>query len=859
MSCIPVEEITTPTPSSRALVPLVKVATVIKADESTLRRWIPKRLISAQLIAGDWHIDVTTLPIKYRARYMAHVAAHTDTTAPLALAGDAETPSRYALAPSNVRERATYRYEAACSLADARAKRLPHESLAEVEQRWLRKFQRRHSKKKPVSLRTVKAWVAMLEAAGGDINVLVDRNDGAKQRGSRIPAPARQMFRDQWLRAHQPNIALIHRNVTIEAERRGWGPLPTYLTFWRYATEHLPKLVRRLLRDNAANRRTVLPYVVRDPSTLPAYHTIQSDIRQLDVPVRCDNGCDLCSARKKPGKRKRGHFPFWIAFIDIRSRRLLGSMLTIDVPTSKEILQVYRGIVAENGLNVRVYLDNGSNYRKAFGKALKRHGLTEWNGPSENELQPRFATFGVVATYALPWNAQAKPIESMLRRYLLQFDQDFDTYRGALSEKNEFAREVHRNPQNLPTLSEMAHLLNLQIDDYNTTPHTGKGMDGRTPDDVFYDPALRLPRRDPDASFAYLFFDLINGGRVVGRLGVRDKGRHYRLQSLRKHLEYYGERVDVRVNPANPLESMVYDRRNGAFICRAVADANCASYTTKDELTNRLIRRVFSDDAELVRMANEYVEGAADRLREYRLGKIAYLEERLRQNAARRQEAEARLSDALGRSVTVIGPLSSAARNEEAAPNDEFTVEALLDILDADEEPVALERQPPAPNTADTSKRPTSPPEPTRHEGLCVAAPRSEQPATHRRQRRHPKLTPQAIAKQLGTTFGTLRRYMQGLLSWPPGLKDEYEALEALARTTPHDAVIVLPEPKQPKFRLAGDLTYAALARELGISRESVQRNKRSGKWPTDEMRERFEAHERRRAALLATETKNWR
>lgn len=63
---------------------------------------------------------------------------------------------------------------------------------------------------------------------------------------------------------------------------------------------------------------------------------------------------------------------------------------------------------------------------------------------------------------------------------------------------------------------------------------------------MFFDPAIRMPVREPDESFGYLFFDLVGGGRVVGYNGVRHDGRIYRLTSLQKHLEYWGERVDVR-------------------------------------------------------------------------------------------------------------------------------------------------------------------------------------------------------------------------------------------------------------------------------------------------------------------------
>lgn len=840
MSCLPIESlahVSEVADSESAFVPLVELAEAIDVDPSTIRRWIPRRGVSARLVRGDWEVDPATLPAKYRARYAGHRAERGSdvSPAPLSLAAPDAKVNRYRVAPAKGRGRAMYRHEAVDCWKKARANRRPGETLAEVEARAIRNFNRRHPKRKPISVRAVKVWAALLDAASGDISALVDGNDGTKQRGRRIPEPARQMFKDEWLRSHEPNLALIYRNVGHVAKQRGWGEMPSYDTFWRFGTKDLPKLVRALLRGSADRPRNVLPYVERDPNTLAPYHTIQSDIRQIDVPVRCDKGCAVCAdiegdaepagvARRK-GKKKRGHFPYWIVYIDIRSRRILGTELCIDTPTSTQILAVFRRITSENGLTWRVYLDNGSNYRKAFGKQLRREGRQEWDGPSESEARARFATFGVEVTYALPYNAQGKgSVESVLRTFRYRFDEDFEAYRGSLANKSDFARELYERPGELPTLSEMAYLLQLAINEYNSTPHGGKGMDGRTPDQVFYDPSLRLPRRDPDESFAYLFFDLVSGGRVVGRNGIQEKGRTYRLESLEKHLVYYGERVDVRINPDDVREAMIYDRRTGAFVCRARLTEK-ATHSTRDEITARLIARVMSDCKELMRQARAHVSGAAERLIEYKRDKIARLMELKRQNDAKREAAQRALND--GKTVTVIGPLSSVARAGAAAAGfDEWPVEALLELEKA----------------AATAQE------------LCVAAPRRDK--APRGRRAHPALTLSAIAKKLGCGSTSLDLYRAGKLPWPPGMKEQFDELWQLRLTTPFDAVVdlsskVMPQ-RQGRTYVRGGLSYAAIARELGMSEYWLHECRKKNRWRDDATRQRFETLERQRLAERA-------
>lgn len=456
--------------SHACFVPLLEVAATIGVEPTTVRRmiWTNKVQARTREDGRGYEVNVATLPPKYLPSFAAQIAPPSSA---LRVAQAGETTRRYNVVRLSVRQRAELRYEAIKSLDNARAARRPGEMLAELERRWLRNFRRTHEGMK-VSVRSVKEWAATLREAGGDFDALLDGNDGIKQRGARIPALAKQMFQDEYLRSHCPNIRVIYDKVMAVAEMRQWGEMPSYDTFWRFAKKELPKLVKKLMRDRADERRTVLPFVQRDPASLPAYHTIQADHREIDVPVRCDEGCATCTGRKA-----KGHFPIWTAFIDIRSRRILGSEISINAPTSALILGVFRRVVDEHGLPWRVYLDNGADFRKAFGKRLRRQGQTEWDGPSEERMQGRFAPFGVEVVYAIPYNAQAKAIERMFRTLRQRFDEDFDAYRGSLGQTSELARELYNRPKELPTLSELAFLLQLAINQYNATPHTGRGME----------------------------------------------------------------------------------------------------------------------------------------------------------------------------------------------------------------------------------------------------------------------------------------------------------------------------------------------------------------------------------------------
>jgi hypothetical protein len=806
-------DVTALTPSVVALIPLLEVAVKLGVEPTTVRRMIWKGQVQAHQFEGSrgYFVNVETLPPKYRAKFAVEIERCTPGGLQ-AVEGD-DVVSRYAVARDTVRERAELRYEAVLSFAKARLNRAAKETLGQAERRWLRNFKRSHPGMK-VSIRSVKSWTDMFVKNGATIDALVDGNDGTKQSGSRIPAVARRMFRDEYLRAHRPNLRLIYENVLSVGAVKGWGPIPSYYAFRRYAKK-LPQLVKRLLRDSADTPRAVLPHVRRDPTTLAAYHTIQADHREIDVPVRCDAGCETCT-----GKKPKGHFPIWTAFIDIRSRRILGTDIAIDAPNSDRILSVFRRICEENGLPRRVYLDNGADFRKAFGKRLRKQGKAAWDGPNEEQLQARFAPLGIEVIYAIPYNAQAKAIERMFRTFRHRFDEDFEAYRGTLGQKSELARELFYRPSELPTISELAFLLQLAISQYNGTAHTGRGMDGLTPDAVFYDASIRMPRREPDHSFAFLFFDLIKGGRIVGPNGVLHDGHVYRLESLQRHLEYFGERVDVRINPDDVRDAMIFDRRTGAYVCAARLDDE-ATYDTRDAITRQLIERVFSDGKALLKMARAHVEGAKERLAEYRVAKLEYLKRRVAEIEAARREAEAALTGT--DVVSVISRFSAIEREPASSSAIDLTASRIAEVLDADAAAAAP---------------------------LCVVSPpKRERKARATGRSRSDALTWQDIADLLGISKKSLERYRLGILPWPAGMQERFEALEQ-ARNAPSGDVALPDAPTQPRrTRVDGELSWANIARDLDMHPKML-RLCRQGKrpWPTG-AQERFEQKERQRSA----------
>jgi hypothetical protein len=587
--------------------PLPVVAAATGVSENTLRRLARRNAVMArprQRGKGD-EINVLSLPQEYRAPLIANCPEMAE------LFPSAEQQyrdlGRYSEARrASVRERAELRLEAARSFRRARAVRGPSETLAESDTRWLHQFRASHSDMK-VSIRSVRDWCAAFDAHG--IAGLIDGNDGAKQSGSRIPEPAKELFEALYFRSHRPNLTLVFEQVCIAAQKQEWGPMPSYRSFKRYADSFSP-MFTALRRTQADSPRGVLPYVRRDPTSVPVYHTLQGDSRQLDVPVRCDQrSCKSCNATAK-GKAK-GHFPIWSIWIDTHSRYIVDWELTIEGPTARHVLTSARRMIAEHGLMKRLIVDNGGPYVSGLGRVPKSSPVRrELPESAQAHLDARLAVFDVDVHFTLPYNPQGKGlVESVFRTFRMRFDERFESFRGPLGRKSEKARELLRKPAELPTPSELAHQLQLAVDDYHNRPHGGLGMNGRTPQEVFSDESRRLPRVTPDGkAFALAFFEPVRGGRQVNQLGITYDGQHFRLDSLEKQFQYFGKQVDVRINPDNRDHVILLDIETGGYICDAHLDATLASYDARDEVTRKLIARTFGDIYTLRRMAERAPE-----------------------------------------------------------------------------------------------------------------------------------------------------------------------------------------------------------------------------------------------------------
>jgi len=257
--------------------------------------------------------------------------------------------------------------------------------------------------------------------------------------------------------------------------------LPSYsaLRAWLLTTPEMTPAMRILARDGLRSyENRVSPYLQRAYADVFANQVWCSDHKICDVEVWND-----CFLGLRLGTPMRLRFT---GIMDFRSRKMVGWAFAPE-GSSMSIVTAMRPALVEHGPPEVLYVDNGTDYRKVG-----------------REVCPRV---GIHPQYCQPYHGQAKPIERQWRTMKEQLEILFTTYTGGKPELRPDATVVrmawHRKllQAGTPELSEhppasyFICMAAAWIDDYNSTPHSGKGMHGASPNEVFQ--ANPNPRQRP--------------------------------------------------------------------------------------------------------------------------------------------------------------------------------------------------------------------------------------------------------------------------------------------------------------------------------------------------------------------------
>jgi len=298
----------------------------------------------------------------------------------------------------------------------------------------------------------------------------------------------------------------------------------------------------------------------RDWSNVTAGSVWVCDHAQIDV---------LCLSDKSKAKREKTLAPWYTAWRDFKTGKHLSGDLYEDSPNSDHILQTFYYAALKFGLPETILIDNGKDFRsKDVTGGRKSSKLDAVKATSTMSL------LGIKVIFALPYNAQSKPIERDFKNIKEWFSKMLPGYRGGniLERPEKLKHEIYSGK--ILTFTAFKPLFETFINEVlNKMPSKGKALNGLSPDDLWN--KENIIKRRVDKESLKLCCMRSSKAMTIGRHGIKDSefGVTYFDEWLWNHPR---TKVYLRRDPKDFNEAWVFNAETDecmgkAFIRKQIA------------------------------------------------------------------------------------------------------------------------------------------------------------------------------------------------------------------------------------------------------------------------------------------------
>ncbi len=245
---------------------------------------------------------------------------------------------------------------------------------------------------------------------------------------------------------------------------------PSHMAFKRRIEKEIPKQSIYLARkgQSAWNRKYGC-YIERDYSNIICGKVWVSDHAQIDVACLSNEG-DVV-------------YPWVTAWRDYKSSKWLGWLLQCSHPNSDHIFQTFYYAAESYGLPEDVIIDNGKDYRCRDFAGGRKSIKVEYN---ESKTTSMLSELNVEVHFALPYNAQTKPIERDFLKIKELLSKHCVGYRGGnvVERPEKLAHEIKAG-KIMPFERFKTIFDDFIINVLNKRPSEGKNLKGLCPDELF--------------------------------------------------------------------------------------------------------------------------------------------------------------------------------------------------------------------------------------------------------------------------------------------------------------------------------------------------------------------------------------
>lgn len=425
-------------------------------------------------------------------------------------------------------------------------------------------------------------WKAFNEKGAG---ALLDKRGRHNNHNKKLTDDVWDIFEYYYLDESRKNVSLCLNLTQLCLENQGKNdllPLPSPDTFERRVKKIPEPYIEYFRNGRKAFLDKCAPYIKRVYEDLEANDIWVADNHTFDIMVTYD---------EKPIRI------YLTAFLDVRSRKMMGWCVT-DAPCSDATIYALRRGIEKYGIPKMIYTDNGREFLfhdfGGNGFRRKKKSNEEFKPPTIlDKLQIEFRT-------ALPQNARAKIIERSFRTVKENFSRLFEAYTGgSVAERPERLKKVVKNPDKLTLVNDFMKYVDAYLyGDYNKRKHTGEGMYGKSPDEVFAETLFE--KRVASIEDLNLMLMRYSNLMQVKRNGVSLKfyGKELQYWTDDLLLNHFGEKVYVRYAPDDLSKVRIYDKTD-VFICEAPLATQLSYLASKEEIAkaqkeNRSYERLVS-------------------------------------------------------------------------------------------------------------------------------------------------------------------------------------------------------------------------------------------------------------------------
>jgi transposase InsO family protein len=259
--------------------------------------------------------------------------------------------------------------------------------------------------------------------------------------------------------------------------------------------------------------------------------------------------------------------PWVTAWMDMKSRCIVGWHLS-SCPNQTTVLISMRAGIEKYGPPDGVKIDNGKDYDSqmftGITKKQRKAGYLD-----EFLVSGIYGMMNISVSFAIPYNAKAKPIERLFATAAGQFSKTIPTYCGKDTQSRPEELKWKLEQQSVIDIAynfeSLAEVFGRWVQAYNNTAHSGAGMEGRSPNQVMN---MRLSKRVISSDILDMLMCIWSGKLKVGKNGIRFKGLLYGQYEPRL-LQQFGRIVRVAYNPSDLRCLTVYDSESLQRLCVA--------------------------------------------------------------------------------------------------------------------------------------------------------------------------------------------------------------------------------------------------------------------------------------------------